>query len=92
MCFETNLKYFPGLYILKCSALTWIRHWRIQSLNNLSDERTEYLIYDRLSFMRFLGGVLSDSVADTKTVCLFRERLTRAGGGFEKPLTECSCA
>ena len=27
----------------------------IQTLNNLSDERTEYLINDRLSFMRFLG-------------------------------------
>ena len=27
----------------------------IQTLNNLSDVRTEYLINDRLSFMRFLG-------------------------------------
>lgn len=27
----------------------------IQTLNNLSDERTEYLINGRLSFMRFLG-------------------------------------
>lgn len=27
----------------------------IQTLNTLSDERTEYLINDRLSFMRFLG-------------------------------------
>ncbi|OAJ67065.1 transposase [Gluconobacter cerinus] len=32
----------------------------IQTLNNLSDERTEYLINDRLSFMRFLGLSLSD--------------------------------
>ena len=32
----------------------------IQTLNNLSDERTEYLINDRLSFMRFLGLGLSD--------------------------------
>ncbi|CAM3259561.1 transposase [Komagataeibacter xylinus NBRC 15237] len=31
----------------------------IQMLNNLSDERTEYLINDRLSFMRFLGLGLS---------------------------------
>lgn len=29
----------------------------IQTLNNLSDERTEYLINDRLSFIRFLGWV-----------------------------------
>uniref|UniRef100_UPI0038D1AE28 transposase n=1 Tax=Gluconobacter wancherniae TaxID=1307955 RepID=UPI0038D1AE28 len=47
-------------------------------LNNLSDERTEYLINDRLSFMRFLGLRLSDRVPDAKTVWLFRERLMQA--------------
>ncbi|WP_215765552.1 transposase, partial [Gluconobacter sp. P1D12_c] len=47
--------------------------------NNLSDKRTEYLINDRLSFMRFLGLGLSDRVPDSKTVWLFRERLTQAG-------------
>ncbi|MCP1228258.1 transposase, partial [Acetobacter fabarum] len=51
----------------------------IQTLNNLSDERTEYLINDRLSFMRFLGLGLSDRVPDARTVWLFRERLTQAG-------------
>jgi IS5 family transposase len=51
----------------------------IQTLNNLSDERTEYLINDRLSFMRFLGLGLSDRVPDAKTVWLFRERLTQTG-------------
>ena len=51
----------------------------IQTLNNLSDERTEYLINDRLSFMRFLGLGLSDRVPDAKTVWLFRERLIQAG-------------
>ncbi|GLQ63907.1 hypothetical protein GCM10007867_27530 [Gluconobacter cerinus] len=44
----------------------------IQTLNNLSDERTEYLINDRLSFMRFLGLGLSDRVPDAKTVWLVR--------------------
>ena len=44
----------------------------IQKLNNLSDERTEYLINDRLSFMRFLGLGLSDRVPDAKTLWLFR--------------------
>jgi hypothetical protein len=34
----------------------------IQAANNLSDERTEFLINDRLSFMRFLGLTLSDRV------------------------------
>ncbi|TNF04470.1 MAG: IS5 family transposase, partial [Sphingomonadales bacterium] len=51
----------------------------IQTINTLSDERTEYLINDRLSFMRFLGLGLSDRVADAKTIWLFRERLTKAG-------------
>lgn len=51
----------------------------IQAQNNLSDERAEFLINDRLSFMRFLGLSLGDGVPDAKTIWLFRERLTRAG-------------
>lgn len=51
----------------------------IQTINTLSDERTEYLINDRLSFMWFLGLGLSDRVPDAKTIWLFRERLTKAG-------------
>ncbi len=50
----------------------------IQAANNLSDERTEFLINDRLSFMRFLGLGLSDRVPDARTIWLFRERLTKA--------------
>ena len=34
----------------------------IQTINTLSDERTEYLINDRLSFMRFLGGRIEEPV------------------------------
>ena len=45
----------------------------IQTLNNLSDERTEYLINDSLSFMRFHDLGLSDRVPDDKTIWLFRE-------------------
>jgi transposase, IS5 family len=51
----------------------------MQATNNLSDERAEYLINDRLSFMRFLGLGLSDRVPDARTIWLFREKLTRAG-------------
>lgn len=51
----------------------------IQAQNNLSDDRAEFLISDRLSFMRFLGLGLSDRVPDAKTIWAFRERLTRAG-------------
>lgn len=51
----------------------------IQAANNLSDERTEFLVNDRLSFMRFLGLSLSDRVPDARTIWLFREKLTKAG-------------
>jgi IS5 family transposase len=51
----------------------------IQTQNNLSDDRTEFLINDRLSFMRFLGLTLGDKVPDAKTIWVFRERLVKAG-------------
>src|ERR1700748_3108792 len=51
----------------------------IQATNNLSDERAEFLINDRLSFMRFLGLGLADRVPDARTIWLFREKLTTAG-------------
>lgn len=47
----------------------------LQQLHNLSDDRIEYQVRDRLSFMRFLGLELEDRVPDAKTVWLFRERL-----------------
>lgn len=47
----------------------------LQQLNNLSDDRIEYQIRDRLSFMRFLGLELEDRVPDAKTVWAFREKL-----------------
>ena len=50
----------------------------LQQLNNLSDDRIEYQIRDRLSFMRFLGLNLEDRVPDAKTVWLFRETLKQA--------------
>ena len=51
----------------------------IQSANNLSDERAEFLINDRLSFMRFLELGLYYRVPDARTIWLFRERLTKTG-------------
>lgn len=50
----------------------------MQTLNSLSDKRTEYRINDRLSFMRFLDLRLSDRVPDAKNIWLFRKRLTQA--------------
>ena len=51
----------------------------IQAQNSLSDDRAEFLINDRLSFMRFLGLGLTDKVPDAKTIWAFRERLIKAG-------------
>jgi len=51
----------------------------LQQLHNLSDDRIEYQIRDRLSFMRFLGLQLEDRVPDAKTVWLFREQLKNKG-------------
>ena len=51
----------------------------LQSLHNLSDEQTEFLIRDRLSFMRFLDLSLEDAVPDATTIWLFREALVEAG-------------
>lgn len=51
----------------------------LQALYNLSDDQIEFQIRDRLSFMRFLGLGLSDTVPDAKTVWLFRDFLTSAG-------------
>jgi IS5 family transposase len=59
----------------------------LQAAHSLSDERAEYLIKDRLSFMRFLGLSLADAVPDANTIWTFREALTgaRIGG---KPAIE----
>jgi transposase, IS5 family len=51
----------------------------LQAMHALSDERTEFLIKDRLSFMRFLGLGLADPVPDANTIWTFREALTKAG-------------
>ena len=50
----------------------------IQARNGLSDDKAEFLINDRLSFMRFLGLGLNDRVPDAKTNWMLRERLTVA--------------
>jgi len=65
----------------------------LQALYNLSDDQAEFMIQDRLSFMRFLGLGLSDKAPDAKTIWLFREHLAQAGAmetlfaRFDKHLT-----
>ena len=47
----------------------------LQKLNGLSDERLQYRVTDRLSFMRFPGVELAGNVPDARTVWAFREAL-----------------
>jgi IS5 family transposase len=51
----------------------------LQTQNNLSDERTEFYLRDRLTWMRFLDLGLADAVPDANTIWTFREALTKAG-------------
>jgi IS5 family transposase len=67
----------------------------LQAMHSLSDERCEYLIKDRLSFMRFLGLGLAAAVPDANTIWTFREALKRAGAvdalfrRFDEALRAC---
>lgn len=63
----------PYDYVLMFKILILQRYY------NISDDQTEYQICDRLSFMRFLKLTLADDVPDSKTIWLFRERLTDSG-------------
>lgn len=51
----------------------------LQRLHGLSDERLQYQVTDRLSFMRFLGVELAGNVPDARTVWAFRESLKEGG-------------
>ena len=51
----------------------------LQTLYNLSEERIEMQVLDRLSFMRFLGIGIGDSVPDANTVWIFKEALKKHG-------------
>ena len=51
----------------------------LSELYNLSDDQVAYPLRDRLSFVRFLGLGLEDTVPDAKTVWLYREQLAQAG-------------
>lgn len=62
--------------------------------NTVSDARMEFLIRDRLSWLRFLGFDLGASTPDENTIRLFREKLTHAGAidalfaAFDRSLRE----
>jgi len=50
----------------------------LQASHSLSDERTKYLIKDRLSFMRFLDLGLANAVPDANTIWTFRRIVSLA--------------
>lgn len=64
-------KPLPGLMMAKILIL--------QACNNLSDERAEFLINDRLSYKRFLGLELREKSPDARTIWLWRERVVHSG-------------
>ncbi len=49
----------------------------LQSTYNIVDEQIEKELHDRISFMHFLG--FPDKIPDSRTVWLFRERLSSTG-------------
>jgi len=53
----------------------------IKRLYNLSFEQTEYQINDRISFMRFLGFGIGDSVPDESTIWLYEDLLSKSESG-----------
>lgn len=59
--------------------VTMLKVLVLAAQNNVSDARMEYLIRDRLSWLRFLGFDLGAATPDANTIRMFRERLTAAG-------------
>ena len=51
----------------------------LQAQHNLRDKRMEYMIRDRLSWLRFLDFDLGGPTPDENTIRLFRNKLTEAG-------------
>ena len=51
----------------------------LQRIYNIADDQTEFQINDRMSFMRFLGLALGETVPDSKTIWNFRDMLAKAG-------------
>lgn len=60
-------------------AVVMFKTLLLGALYNLSDDRIEYQVRDRLSFIRFLGLGLQERVPDVKTVWLYLEGLAQAG-------------
>ena len=73
-----SIRKHPGVGRKPFDEILMFKILVLQSLYNIADDATEYLIRDRLSFMRFLGLSLRARIPDAKTIWLFREQLTQA--------------
>ena len=51
----------------------------VQAQHNLSDAKMEFMIRDRLSWMRFFGSELGGAMPDENTIRHFRNRMTETG-------------
>lgn len=51
----------------------------VQAQHNLSDAKMEFMVRDRLSWMRFLGFALGDATPDENTIRHFRNKMTETG-------------
>lgn len=51
----------------------------VQAQHNLSDAKMEFMIRDRLSWMRFFGFALGGRMPDENTIRHFRNRMTETG-------------
>jgi transposase, IS5 family len=60
-------------------AILMFRMLILQSLYNLSDERIEHQVRDRMSFTRFLALECEDDIPDGTTLWVSREKLAQAG-------------
>ena len=75
-------------------AVTMFEILVLALMHNLSDERMEFLIRDRLSWLWFPGFRIGEPTPDQKTIWLFREKLTQSGAfkslfaAFEEQLRE----
>jgi len=77
--FRPQLQIIRKNDIVGCKGFDVVMMFKIlvlQALYNLADDAMEYMLRDRLSFMRFLGFTMTDKVPDAKTIWKFREQLT----------------
>ncbi len=70
----------------KFDVTMMFRVFLLQTLYNMSDDIAEGIIFDRLSFRRFVGLSLTDAVPDAKAIWMFRKNL--ADLGLDKPLLD----